>query len=393
MGQIRRTKNITLIPAYALLAVAFLLGAMFIADLEREYIEHVQMEVAMKYTDQVEEFSDYKVWDQSGNEYQLSDEDSRKIRRLDFFSYIFPHMAYICSTFLASLVYYRVKLKKPLHILSDATVRIGNNDLDFVISYEKDDEFGKLCEAFEKMRSSLEDNSRNTWRQIEERKRLNASFSHDMRTPLTVLEGHLDILRKYTVSGRLSQEDITEMYTVMDIQLKRLSRYVSSMNQLQHLEDIPISAKPLNTDELIKTLKHTASIICAEKKLSFSNEVKTNTVSVDLEIVMQVFENLLSNAMRYANTSIDVVCKSRSKYFIIVVSDDGSGFNPESIKIATDPFYTTEKKSEGQHFGLGLNISKILCQRHGGDISLKNLKTGGACVKVTFGTKTNSDVR
>ena len=60
------------------------------------------------------------------------------------------------------------------------------------------------------------------------------------------------------------------------------------------------------------------------------------------------------------------------------MSDDGPGFDPETIRIATDPFYTTEKKSDAQHFGLGLNISKVLCQRHNGDIELYNRNTGGA---------------
>lgn len=387
MGKIRKQKNINLVPAYALLAVGFLLFAMFIADFEREYIADKQMSVAHKYTDQVETFNDYKVWDKQGNQYEFTEEDSRRIRRLDFFAYIFPHMAYICSTFLAALVYYHIKLKKPLRILSDAANRISNNDLNFVISYEKDDEFGKLCAAFEKMRSCLEDGSRNMWRQIEERKRLNASFSHDMRTPLTVLEGNLDILLKYRESGQLSNDDISEIYSVMEMQLKRLHRYVSSMNQLQSLEDIVISVKPVNSEELLKALRNAAEIICSSKKLTFSSDIKTKTVNVDMEIVLQVFENILSNAIRYADLSVEVVCKKKGRNFVIVVSDDGPGFDTETIKIATDPFYTTEKKSEVQHFGLGLNISKVLCQRHNGDIELQNGNNGGACVTVSFGSR------
>lgn len=387
MGKMRKRRNIRLVPAYALLAVVFLWGAMFIADLEREYIEAVQMGVAHKYTDQVEIFNACKVWDKQGKQYAFSEEDSRKIRRLELFADIFPHMAYICSTFLAALVYYQIKLKKPLRLLLAATNRIADNDLDFVILYEKADEFGKLCTAFEKMRFCLETGSKAMWRQIEERKRLNASFSHDMRTPLTVLEGNLDILMQYQASGQLSKEDIEEIYSVMDMQLKRLHRYVSSMNQLQSLEGIPIAIKMLRTEELIRALKNTAGIICAERRLTFSNEVQTETVNADMEIVLQVFENILSNAVRYAVTSIEVVCKMKGKNFAITVSDDGPGFDPDTIRIATDPFYTTEKKSEVQHFGLGLNISKVLCQRHNGEIELQNLKTGGACVSISFGPK------
>ncbi len=384
MGKIKTKKSFRLIPAYVLLAVLFLLGAMCIADIEREYIANVQMSVAERYTDQVETFNEHKVWDTQGNEYVLTEKDSRQIQRLDFFAYIFPHMAYISSTFLAGLVYYRRKLKRPLSILKNGTERIANNDLDFVIKYDADDEFGQLCDAFEKMRSSLEENSKETWRQMEERKRLNASFSHDLRTPLTVLEGHLEILQKYTDNGALSREDISEIYSIMNIQVKRLSRYVSSMSKLQSLEDIPISPRPTNSNELIGTLKNTAEIICVEKKLLFENEIKCSELNVDVEIILQVFENLMSNAARYANSEINVRCRTSGKHLYIIVSDDGQGFDSKDIKIATDPFYTTEKKSEGEHFGLGLNICKILCQRHGGDIILKNNKLGGASITAHF---------
>ncbi len=384
MGKI---KNMNLVTTYAFLAVAFMLAAMFIADFEREYIETVQMEVAEKYTDQVEVFNDYKVWDKQGNEYRFTKEDSDKIRRLDFFYYIFPHMAYICSGLLASFVYYQMKLKRPFFILTSAAERIADNDLDFQVSYDREDEFGRLCEAFEKMRWSLEENNKDIWRQMDDRRRLNASFSHDLRTPLTVLEGHMEILQKYSSQGALSDEDMKEIYSVMIIQINRMSRYVSSMSVLQRLEDVPISYKQISTEELIRALRNTAEIICASKRLIFLNEIKAKNVTVDLEIVLQVSENLLSNAMRYAKESVEFVCRKKSTMLSISVCDDGKGFLEKDIKIATDPFYTTENKSEGEHFGLGLNICKVLCQRHGGDIFLKNRKGGGADVTVTFGMK------
>ena len=384
MGEVKSKRKLKLVPAYVLLAVLFLLGAMGIADFERGYIEKRQMQIAGKYTDRAETFNDYKVWDEDGNVYVMSQSDSRKIKKLNFYAYIFPHMAYICSTFLAGLVYYKRKLKHPLGILKSGAERIANNDLNFQINYDVDDEFGHLCQAFEKMRSTLEESSKETWRQMEERKRLNASFSHDLRTPLTVLEGHLDILQKYSENGALSEEDISEIYSVMNIQLKRLSRYVASMSKLQSLEDIPISPRSTSSDELIKMLKNSAGIICVNKSLTFETEIKNTSFEIDIEIVLQVFENLLVNAERYAKSRVSVNCKEKGKRLFISVSDDGKGFSTKDIKIATEPFFTTEKKSEGEHFGLGLNICKILCQRHGGGITVKNNKDGGAIVTVFF---------
>lgn len=386
-----KVKNMNLVMYYAFLAAAFMIAAMFIADFEREYIEGRQMEVAQKYTHEVEIFNEYKVWDKQGKGYLFSKEDSNKIRRLDFFYYIFPHMAYICSGLLASFVCYQMKLKKPLHILSHAAERIAENDLNFQIKYDREDEFGKLCDAFEKMRWSLEESNRDVWRQMEDRRRLNASFSHDLRTPLTVLEGHMEILQKYSMQGALSEEDMKDIYSVMKIQINRMNRYVSSMSELQRLEDIPISYKKIRTEELIRALGNTAEIICASKRLSFVNKIRTEDVTVDLEIVLQVCENLLSNAVRYAKESVEVICKKNNHMLVITVIDDGKGFLEKEMKIATDPFYTTEKKSEGEHFGLGLNICKILCQRHGGNISLENEEGSGARITVIFGMKESTE--
>ena len=384
MGKIKKRKHITLVPAYVIVAVSFLLVAMFIADFEREYIEDVQYRVASKYVSEVEVFNENKVWDMQGKVYQMCQEDSNRMRRLDFFYYIFPHMAYICSTILASFVYYRLRLKKPLRILENAAERITKNDLEFTVYYEKDDELGQLCKSFEKMRSCLDENNRQTWRQMEERKRLNASFSHDLRTPLTVLEGHLDMLRNYALSEALEKEDIAEIYEVMDVQLKRLVQYVSGISELQRMEDIPITPKKISTEELKRVLFNIAEVICCEKKLVFDCELSGNDVSLDLEIILRVFENLLSNAVRYADTEVSVQCRIEENELIIAVSDDGKGFDADALKSATDPFYTTEKKSDGVHFGLGLNIAKILCQRHRGSISLKNKENKGALIVVRF---------
>lgn len=125
-------------------------------------------------------------------------------------------------------------------LLTTSANRIAENDLDFSIVYDKEDEMGLLCKAFEKMRSALESNNREMWRQMNERKKLNAAFSHDLRTPLTVIEGHLGILQKYTPQGKLSADDVMQTYAAMARQIERLKNYTSSMNTLQRLEDIPI---------------------------------------------------------------------------------------------------------------------------------------------------------
>ena len=93
----------------------------------------------------------------------------------------------------ATLLFYRNKLKKPLTELKAASEMISNNNLNFSIKYDSKDELGELCSSFETMRFTLANNFSEMWRQMEERKQLNAAFAHDLRTPLTVLKGYNEI--------------------------------------------------------------------------------------------------------------------------------------------------------------------------------------------------------
>ena len=297
-----------------------------------------------------------------------------------------PPLTYLGCFILAGIVFYRSKIKKPLMLLTMSASRITANDLDFSITYNKNDEMGLLCKAFEKMRSALENNNREMWRQMNERRKLNAAFSHDLRTPLTVIEGHLGILQKYTPQGKISADDIMQTYATMAGQIERLKNYASSMNTLQRLEDIPIVRKQLVANSFTARLNDTAKLICGSKTLSISDKITVESISVDPEIVMQVFENLLSNATRYAKTSISIQYAVDKEIFSITVTDDGKGFDDIALKSATNPFYTTAKLSDTvQHLGLGLNICKILCERHNGNIMLSNNIKMGASVTAHFG--------
>lgn len=86
-----------------------------------------------------------------------------------------------CVTF-----FYKKKLSKPIKLLTNAYHKIEANDLDFTLSYPLNDEMGKLCHAFEKMKDCLSKNNETMFRQFAEQRRLNAAFSHDLRTPLTL---------------------------------------------------------------------------------------------------------------------------------------------------------------------------------------------------------------
>ena len=85
-------------------------------------------------------------------------------------------------------------MKKPIEVLNAASQKIAENDLGFTVEVPCGNELGRLCGSFEKMRAALLELNREHWAQMEERRRLNAAFAHDLRTPLTVLRGRATLL-------------------------------------------------------------------------------------------------------------------------------------------------------------------------------------------------------
>lgn len=286
----------------------------------------------------------------------------------------------------SALLFYRNKLKKPIELLSGASEKIAGNDLDFKLSYDSRDEMGRLCASFETMRAALLENNRELWRTIEERKRLNAAFSHDFRTPLTVLRGYTDLLKSYVPQGKISEQKLLSTMSAMSGQIARLESYVQTMSEVQKLEDIEISLVPAPAASFVEQLQSSARVLTqnAGRNLDFLSEISKSEILMDLTVVQRVADNLLSNAARYAGDTVAVRCRYEREELSIAVKDDGPGFTAEDLKQAPKPYYRNKESSDGMHFGLGLFICKGLCEKHGGQLKLQNGAEGGACVTASF---------
>lgn len=290
----------------------------------------------------------------------------------------------ICSLVGVPLLFYIIKLKKPMELIISGADKISKNNLDFEIQYDTKDEMGKLCQAYEKMRASLEINNHKLWRAMEERKKLNAAFSHDLRTPLTVLRGHTDFLEKYIPEGRVSMNKIHSIVRIMNNHILRLESFVENMNTIQRLEEIDISLKFISFDDFSSQLQETAKILGKDKQVAFSINTNLSNINVDLDVILQVYENLLSNAVRYSKHNITIACETKGNILKIIITDDGVGFSKEALQDATNPFFRDQHEPDKDHAGLGLNICSIICKKHGGNLILKNDPNAGAQVTATF---------
>ncbi len=282
-------------------------------------------------------------------------------------------------------IFYKREMEKPLRVLQDASEKIADNCLDFELEPVKDNELGRLRDGFEKMRTALYDNNRAMWQQVEERKRLNAAFAHDMRTPITVLKGYGEMLERYVPEGRISQDKLMEILGMMNGQIRRLENYTQKMSSIRKLEDLQPEVAPVKAAELDEKLRSMCEILGQDILYSFFGE---GILGLDEALVLEVCENLISNGLRYARQRLQVIVRvvetelagaeeGPERYLEIAVEDDGPGFSPEDLQHATDPFYRGEGQMEQSHFGLGLYICRMICAKCGGSLVLSNAVCGG----------------
>ena len=278
----------------------------------------------------------------------------------------------------AAAVYYRKKLREPITQLQNGVERIQEDNLDFHIEYDGDDELGRLCCSMEKMRRELRQKHKALWESLEQRKLLNASVSHDLRTPITVLKGYLDYLEKNIPQDKLTEDMLLDTVSSMQGAVNRLELYVESVRDIEKIENIEIEKRSENVKLLLNELRSNVRQLAGNKEIIISNDITVDKIQIDKGVFFRILENLLQNALRYAEKQVSINLSHKKDFLILTVKDDGKGFSAADLEKATTVFYSNDK--EKQHFGIGLSVCKILCEKHGGLLYVGNQKEKGACV-------------
>lgn len=387
-----KIRNLSLRKTIVLYMVVNLIICFYLSALIMRSASTVQDDIWWKYVD--EEFY-YKMAERGGERYLIGvpRPSSYEMEKIDY------HISEICDflqtytvlivsvlgSMVAIFLFYKHKLKIPITELELASQQIGQNNLDFHISYENRDEMGKLCQEFERMREQLAENNHQLWRTIEDEKALRAAIAHDIRSPLSILEGYQEMLFEYLPQKEINMDQAVEMVSESRKQIERMDMFVNTMQKMSSLETREFIAEDITNQQLETDIQAELHILEKrfEKKCSLKCVETEEIFSGDKEVILEVTENLLSNALRYAKTKVETRVTLTYSELKIQVKDDGIGFSSGKEKVTT-LFYQKNMKDSLEHTGLGMYISRLYCEKHGGKLLLENEKYGGAIITAVF---------
>lgn len=291
----------------------------------------------------------------------------------------------VVGNIIAVFLFYKHKLKNPIEELELASQQVGRNNLDFHITYENKDEMGRLCEEFERMKEQLAENNHQLWKIIEEEKALRAAIAHDIRSPLSVLAGYQEMLSEYLPEEEIDMDRALGMVNESKKQIERMDTFVETMRKMSSLDTRELVVEEITSMQLEIDIQ--AELNVFEKKFGKRCELEcvetAEKFSGDKEVILEVIENLLSNAFRYAKTKVEMEVLLTCSELQIRVKDDGVGFTVDKQK-ATELFYQQNVKDSLKHSGMGMYISRLYCEKHGGQLLIENEKQSGAVITAVF---------
>lgn len=197
-----------------------------------------------------------------------------------------------------------------------------------------------------------------------------ANMSHEIRTPLNAIEGFTRIIVETD-----SEEERMKYYQIVESNNQRLSSLINEILDLSRVESGEIQMKKSMTDLnlLCENLKQLFKFRCPESiKLEFEKPMMTATMNTDANRLIQVFSNLISNALKHTTTGsitygFHIINEMKNIEFF--VKDTGSGIAPEFIGQIFNT-YASQDAEQQQGYGLGLALCKIIVEKMGGTISV-----------------------
>jgi len=271
-------------------------------------------------------------------------------------------------------------LKREIYKIAMANDNISRMDLDYEREYSKYKEIDGVLVSIDVLAENLKKSLGEQWDMQVKQKELVEQLTHDIRTPITLIKGNLELLKEENPG--LSSDRFADISNGID----RLEKYIDKLKKFSYTME---GKKDVVSNEVILYWIEIMSGICRLNGLNLE-VIKSDcsNIKLDKEEVAAALQNIVTNAVEYSKkgSKITVEFKDEPEEFILTVRDEGTGFNKDLLPLLTEKFISGKVKDKSNKHGLGLWGVKNIVSANNGNLYLKNYTgvTAGAEVKMVF---------
>ncbi|MGL6221761.1 MAG: sensor histidine kinase, partial [Lacrimispora sphenoides] len=214
-----------------------------------------------------------------------------------------------------------------------------------------------------------------------------ANVSHEIKSPLSVIQSYATAMQDDSLSPE-ERYDYSKTIVKASKRLSDLITNILKLNKLENQEIFPAS-EPYSLDEQLRECALSYEELWSKKNITLiGDDINEVTVRYDRSLLELVWNNLISNAIKFTNEGGQIVIslKDEDGLAVVTISDTGCGMGEETVAHVFDKFYQGDSSHSTEGNGLGLALAKKVVDIFGGSISVKSKPNEGTCfiVKVVI---------
>jgi signal transduction histidine kinase len=289
----------------------------------------------------------------------------------------------------ASALFLRRYVVRPVKAVAGASAELAGGDMSVRVPAVSDDEIGDLARAFNEMADSLErsrrevaDRTRQLEHSNEELNRFASVVSHDLQAPLATVNMYAQLLERR--HGDLLGDDkrIVDGICAATGQARQLIRDLLEYSRAGRAE---LRSQPVDANDLVSDVLDLLAAPIQDQGATVDVR-ELPVISADPGNLRQVFQNLIGNAIKFADgpPRVEIRAEPHGDCWEFAVSDDGIGMDPGQARAIFEPFHRLHGDSKYSGTGIGLAICERIVERHGGRIWAESEPGQGSTFRFTL---------
>lgn len=297
----------------------------------------------------------------------------KKMNILTKIDFVVFGIAYIILVVIFVFVL-RSKFYEPLEKLNKAMELLTEGKRKKPVDYSGPREFVDICDRFNIMVSKLEDSENQRKKLMNDKERMMADISHDLKTPITSIQGYAKALS----DGIIADEDKDKYIKIIYEKSKKLTELINIFHEYSKLEhpDFNLIFEKVDLSEYLRAyiaLKY-EDIVESGFNIEVDIPEEEMEIKIDKVHLQRVFDNILGNSIKHNEKGINIYVslKEKNDIYEIIIADDGKGISKDIANNIFEAFTVgDESRNSKQGSGLGLAIAKTIVDLHGGTIELE----------------------